>query len=372
MTAVLLIAAAAVCYAVKSPVYAADKNDGFVKEDGETFFYKNGKKVTGWLSYEGQRFYFYRSSSTGSGAFHTKGAMATGWQLIDGVKYYFYRSSSTESGLPHTKGDMATGWQKIDGYKYYFYRSTCDSHLKGEMAKGWQNIDGSRYYFFKTSKTYGRSGIMATDARNIDDRGCVFATDGKLLKTDMYGWYKVGGDYYFCDRKSGTMQFDTTVNCIRLGKDGKAAKDKYSEEKIPVMIRAREIIEKICDKDDSLKEKQWKCYEYVAKPPYLFKHHPLRKHRDKYACFTAVYANDILNAYGDQKKIGGECVAESAALGYLYNELDFGRVYLCDDSGHAWIEIDGRTWDPLFVEAKGKQWYNRKGYAYRALNKTEI
>ncbi|MBO4579496.1 MAG: hypothetical protein J5715_05035 [Clostridiales bacterium] len=403
MTAVLLIAVAAVCYLAVSPVSASESPAGFVKEDGETFFYKNGHKVTGWLSYEGSRFYFYRSSSTASGEKHTKGAMATGWQLIDGekfyffrsrktesgeehakgamatgwqmidgVKYYFYRSSSTGSGLSHTKGTLATGWQKIDGYKYYFYRSSDGSHLKGEMAKGWQTIEGSRYYFFKSAKTYGRSGIMATGARNIDDRGCVFAADGKLLKTDMYGWYKVNGDYYFCDRKSGKMVKDKTVNCIKIGKDGKAVKDKYSEEKIPVMIRAREIIGEICKKDDSIKEKQWKCYEYVAKPPYLFKHYPLKKYRDKYACFTAIYANNILNAYGDQDKIGGECVAESAALGYLYNELDFGTVYLCDDGGHAWIEIDGRTWDPLFVEAKGKQWYNRKGYAYRALNKTEI
>ena len=372
MTAVLLIAAAAVCYAAGSPVFADTTPEGFVRKDGDTFFYKNGKKVTGWLSYEGQRFYFFRSSSTGSGAKHTKGAMATGWQLIDGEKFYFFRSRKTSSGDEHSKGAMATGWQKIDGYKFYFFTSTKGSHVKGEMAKGWQTIEGNRYYFFKTAKTYGRSGIMATGARNIDDKGCVFAKDGKLLKTDMYGWYKVDGSYYFCDRKSGTMRKDKTVNCIKLGKDGKAPKDKYSEEKIPVMIRAREIIEEICDKGDSLKDKQWKCYEYVAKPPYLFKCYPLKKFRDKFACFTAIYANNILNAYGDQKTPGGDCVTESAALGYLYNELDFGTVYLCDDGGHAWIEIDGRTWDPLFVEAKGKQWYNRKGYAYRALNKTEI
>ena len=404
MTAVLLIAAAAVCFVFSSRVNAAENvKKGFVREDGETYYYKDGRKYTGWLSYEGQRFYFYRSSSTGSGQKHSKGAMATGWQLIDGekfyffrsgktgsglehskgamatgwqkidgVKYYFYRSSSTDSGQKHTKGALATGWQKIDGYKFYFFKSSVKGHVKGQMATGWQILEGKKYYFFKSDKTYGRSGIMATGARNIDSKGCIFDKSGKLLMTDMKGWYKVGGSYYFCDRKTGKLLRNATVNCIKIDEDAKAVMTDYAKEKIPVMIKARQIVEEICDEGDSLKDKQWKCYEYVAEPPYLFKCYPLKKYRDKFACFTAVYANNILNAYGDQKKIGGDCVTESAALGYLYNELDFGTVYFCDDSAHAWIEINGRTWDPLFVEAKGKKWYNRKGYAYAALNKTEI
>ncbi|MBP5655850.1 MAG: hypothetical protein J6X33_10110 [Clostridiales bacterium] len=356
--------------------YAGTVPDGFVSEGGKTYYYKDGVRVTGWVSYKGERFYFYRSSSTSSGISHSKGAMATGWQLIDGEKFYFYCSSKTLSGEPHTKGAMATGWQTIDGNRFYFYRSSKtasgDPHTRGAMATGWQTIDGEKFYFYKTAATYGRSGVMASGAVNIEEKGYVFAKTGKLLAKDMHGWYKVGGDYYFCDRKTGKLACNKTVNCIKIGEDGKAVMDKYAEEKIPVMIRARQIIEQICDKDDTLKDKQWKCYEYVAAPPYLFKCYPLKKYRDKFACYTAIYANNILNAYGDQKKIGGDCVTESAALGYLYNELDFGTVYLCDDGGHAWIMVGDRTWDPLFVEAKGKQWYNRKGYAYRFLNKTEI
>jgi len=376
-TAVLLTAAVAVCLSVAGTKVIADKiPDGFVTRGGQTYYYEDGAKVTGWVSYKGERFYFYRSKSTASGRSHTKGAMATGWQIIDGEKFYFYKSSRTGSGAPHTKGAMATGWQKIEGYKFYFYRSSKTAsgmpHTKGAMATGWQTIDGEKYYFVRSSADYGRSGVIATGAMNIEDKGYILSSQGKILMKDMYGWYKVGEDFYFCDRKTGKLIKNKTVNGIKLAKDGKAVMDKYAEEKIPVMIRARQIIEEICDKKDPLKTKQYKCYKYVAKPPYLMKHHPLRKQRDKYACFTAIYANDILNAYGDQKKIGGECVAESSALGYLYNELVFGQVYLCDDGGHAWIEIDGRTWDPLFVEAKGKAWYNRKGYAYRALNKTPI
>ena len=326
--AVLLSAAAAVCmFTSAGNVSAEETKSGFVRENGQTFFYKDGERVTGWVSHKGEKFYFYKSSSTSSGAKHTRGAMATGWQLIDGEKYYFYKSSKTLSGIPHTKGAMATGWQTIEGYKFYFYKSSrTDSgapHAKGAMAKGWQTIEGDRYYFFKSSKTCGRSGVMATGARNIEDKGCIFSGSGKLLKTDMHGWYKVGDDYYFCDRKTGTLARNKTVNCIKIGEDAKAVMDKYAEEKIPVMIRARQIVEQITDDKDSLKDKQWKCYKYVAKPPYLFKCYPLRKHRNKFACFTAIYANNILNAYGDQKKLGGDCVTESAALGYLYNELDF-------------------------------------------------
>ena len=53
---------------------------GWVKSNGEWYYYKNGKMVTSdWILYKGDHYYL--------GA---DGAMLTGWQRIEGIDYYFY------------------------------------------------------------------------------------------------------------------------------------------------------------------------------------------------------------------------------------------------------------------------------------------
>ncbi len=48
---------AAVSYEEEDPI-----PDGFHKKDGETFYYKDGKKVTGWVEDGGDKYYFYKLS----------------------------------------------------------------------------------------------------------------------------------------------------------------------------------------------------------------------------------------------------------------------------------------------------------------------
>ncbi|MBO4579498.1 MAG: hypothetical protein J5715_05045 [Clostridiales bacterium] len=404
--------------------------NGFVKDGGETFYYKDGKKVlgwvkdgsdkyyfyrsgkttggaahtkgamaTGWQTIDGERFYFYRSSKTTSGSAHNKGAMATGWQSIDGEKFYFYQSSKTTSGSAHSKGAMATGWQKIDDQKFFFYRSSKTAsgkaHTKGAMVTGWQTIDGEKYYFYKTAKTSSgkahrkgamatgwqtiskekyyfyksatstrKSGVMAKGGINISNKGYIFDETGKLVMSNMKGWYKVGEDYYYCDRKSGKLFKNDTANGIYLRNDGKAQLTDFAKEKIPVMIRSREIVAEITNKNDTLTQKKWKCYKYVAKFPYIYKDAPIGDHikAKDYACWDAHYANNILNAYGDQKTCGGECCAQSVALGYLFTELNFGTVTFNTSYTHGWIEVNGLCYDTLFIKSRGMDWWEMKHY----------
>ena len=376
-----------------------DVLNGFVKEGGETFYYRNGKKVTGWVEDSGDKYYFYKSSKSGSGNPHTKGAMATGWQNIDGAKFYFFKSAKTGGGTPHKKGAMATGWQLIEDQKFYFFKSsktaTGKAHAKGAMATGWQTIDGAKYYFYKSFKTASgkphrkgamakgwqtlskekyyfyksasgsrKSGTMATGAVNIDGKGCIFEESGKLLMKDKRGWYQVGEDYYYFDRTTGKIFKNDTANGIYLRIDGKAQLTDFAKEKIPVMIKSREIVSEICGKNDTLARKKWKCYKYVAQFPYIYKDAPIGDHiknRD-YACWDAHYANNVLNAYGDQRVRGGECSAQSAALGYLFTELNFGQVTFKTSYTHGWIEVNGLCYDALFIKARGMDWYEMKSY----------
>ena len=191
------------------------------------------------------------------------------------------------------------------------------------------------------------------------------ATDKLMISEGdikYYGWIFRGGKYYYYNKTTGIMQKGGTVVGITLNADGSAVMNEFARQKLPVIFKAKEIVNQICSPDDSLAVKMRKCYNYVADMPYMLKMFPVKNYKDTYACVDAVYANNLLNAYGDQSKCGGECVAEAAALGYLYDALGVPNVVLCSDTSHGWIKANGRYFDPLFVEAKGEQYYDATSY----------
>ena len=59
----------------------------------------------------------------------------------------------------------------------------------------------------------------------------------------------------------------------------------------------------------------------------------------------------------------GDCIADASAFAYLAKALGYKNVYICadgsrrDDNSHAWTEINGRVYDPLFAEAKSYSRY---------------
>ncbi|PGV53414.1 metallophosphoesterase [Bacillus sp. AFS037270] len=79
-------------------LYSSSQN-GWVKVNGQTFYFVNGAKQTGWQTISGSKYYF-----------GTDGVMRTGWQTIDGNTYYF----------GSTTGIMKTGTYTIDGVTYHF------------------------------------------------------------------------------------------------------------------------------------------------------------------------------------------------------------------------------------------------------------
>ena len=98
-------------------VLPSEKNSakvGWVKESNQWYYYKGGKKQTGWQKVDGT--WYYLNSS---------GVMQTGW-LKDRGTWYYLKSS----------GAMATGWEKVNGTWYYFNSS-------GAMQTGWQKVDGT-------------------------------------------------------------------------------------------------------------------------------------------------------------------------------------------------------------------------------------
>jgi len=238
----------------------------------------------------------------------------------------------------------------------YRYAKSTDSVLawwgtdeNGNAGHGYTGFAQSKYGVF-----VNENGKRITDTGLVKDENNWYnLRNGQLLG----GWSEIDGDYYFLDRTEWTMVFSATYNGITLDEYGVAEKTAYASEKVPVMMRARDIVYEICDDEDSLDVKERKCLNYIGQFPYYMKGIPIGDHMDEHACYDAYYANYVLNAYGDQTVVGGECSAQSVALGYLYTELDEGEVVFAHSKSHGWIEMNGYFWDALFARSKGDYWY---------------
>ena len=148
-------------------------------EGGKTYFYQNGKKVTGEKKISGYWYYFDPRNG---------GAMYTGWRQ-DGSKKYYY----------DTDGKLALGKKKISGYWYYFKND-------GNMYTGWRQ-DGSKRYYYDTDGrlTLGKKkisgfwyyfkndGNMHTGWRQDGSKRYYYDTNGKLI----LGKKKIGGYWYY-------------------------------------------------------------------------------------------------------------------------------------------------------------------------------
>ena len=185
-------------YYSAAEVQAAAKN-GFYTENGDTYYYKNGKKLKGWQTIDGKKYYFFST-----------GKQKTGWLTYQGNKYYFQSSSIPKNRYMVTgwrqdkagarryfdkNGVLATGWYTISGDRYYFNPTT------GVMKTGWKYVGKDRYYF--TS-----SGIMVKNKLYKDTKANVtryFGSDGKMVR----GWYSF---------TEGQRYFSSSVN--NLSKDG--------------------------------------------------------------------------------------------------------------------------------------------------------
>lgn len=122
---------------------ARKMKNGWIKEGGEWYFYKNGKKLTGWLEDNG--WYFLGND----------GAMVSSNMVNDKGNRYYMKAN----------GLMASNeWVKFkNGYRYF--------GKSGKMAKGWLKWKSNFYYLDK-------NGYMVTGSKKLT---CKFASDGKLV-----------------------------------------------------------------------------------------------------------------------------------------------------------------------------------------------
>ena len=160
---------------------------GWNTSGGETYYYKNGKKLTGWQVIDGGWYYFDKKS----------GAMLHDKWLYDGAWYFLDPDGRMKEGF-----DQIALGRSDDGW-YYFNEKHDGSY--GRMMTGWQYINGTWYYFNKAGKW--PQGKMVANAWLYDAKVWYFmGPDGKMYEglTRIDLGRSDDGLYYFSEAHDGT------------------------------------------------------------------------------------------------------------------------------------------------------------------------
>ena len=147
---------------------------GFRTVGGQTFYYKKGKKVKGWVTVKGKKYFLNRKT----------GALYNGWMKSSkGRRRYFDQKT----------GAMYTGFNKIAGQYYYFNKKT------GFTVSGFVKFGTNFYRYFDTRKYTMATGWMT----NSKNQKWYFGSDGKMYR----GLKKIGSYKYYFDGKTGAAKY---------------------------------------------------------------------------------------------------------------------------------------------------------------------
>lgn len=222
---------------------AQSLRSGWVQKNGNTYFYENGSKLTGWQNINGRVFYFLQTGDD-----QRKGKMLKGFQSIGGRTYYF-----KQTGASGVKGALFTGIQKINGQTYmfrdtgdygdfgemltgfqeyngntYYLKQTGAAGTKGKMFTGFQTIGGKTYYFKQTG-TRGVKGMMFTGFKKIGGKFFYFVPEGEIGTRGvmLIGWRNIGGETYYFKQSGapGVRGYMFTGTCTISGVKYKFASD---------------------------------------------------------------------------------------------------------------------------------------------------
>lgn len=205
---------------------------------------------------------------------------------------------------------------------------------------GWRTVKGKKYYY--------KNGIYLTGLQKIKSRYYYFDKKGRLKTTNI---------------KSGGWTYYTTLKGVVDGK--KKGKTYYtmSGKKLTgskkadyqTKLRARSVARQITNDKMSLSQKRLACFNWVKNHPYM--------HWRNFSMTSG-----WMSAYADDHFLRGRgnCISDACAFAYLAQAIGYSKVYICLDekrateSTHAWCELDGRAYDPLFASSYGM------GRAYNA------
>jgi len=204
-------------------------NTGWRTINGKTYYYINGKAVTGERQIDGHWYYFDANGIMQTGFvnlgykivyYNYNGWMLYGEHQLNGYWYYFDTGTGAmQTGfvnLGHkivyynAKGQMQYGEHQLNGYWYYFDTGTGAMQsgfvnlghkivyydTKGQMQYGEHQLNGYWYYFDTGT------GAMQTGFVNLGHKIVYYNAKGQM----QYGEHQLNGYWYYFDTGTGAMQ----------------------------------------------------------------------------------------------------------------------------------------------------------------------
>ena len=172
--------------------------------EGEYYFNKLGRMVTGWKKINNEIYYFAPKDGTYNGEKYKVGQRLKGFQYLrkptakendkKTYRYFFNEHGVAQidtwiNNYYHSdkNGRIVTGWYKIGCDMYYFAPKTGvyngKKYKEGYVISGWQKIDGKWYYF-------NEYGTMQTGWQDIkwkgEERTFYFKENGICIGKDEY------------------------------------------------------------------------------------------------------------------------------------------------------------------------------------------
>ncbi len=260
--------------------------------------------------------------------------------LKKGIKYYSYPSKKTKKLSKETlyiNGKLYTGYYLNQKNKMYRVKKGIPVLAIGMMGKG------TKYYNYKLKKTQ----TLSQETLYVD--GIVY--NGYYLSSDNKMYLLSNGAYTPVNTALGarTAYYSCVENRMVALPAAKAyvygkAVESLTPAGVVTFQKAQAVVQTITAPTDSPADKLYKCYLWMEKFPYMQYRTMVEGLNISPDDWDVIFADDIFDANA------GCCVSLSCAFAYMAKACGFESVTICSDTKHAWVDIDGRLYDPLFAK----------------------
>ncbi len=311
---------------IKYYSYPSKKTKKLSKET----LYVNGKIYSGYYMNKKNHMYHVKKGTL---------TLKTGI-LKKGVKYYSYPLKKTKKLSKETlyiNGKLYTGYYLNQKNKMYRVKKGIPVLAIGMMGKG------TKYYNYKLKKTQ----TLSQETLYVD--GIVY--NGYYLGSDNKMYLLSNGTYTPVNTAlgAGTAYYSCVENRMVALPAAKAyvygkAVESLTPAGVVTFQKAQAVVQTITAPTDSPADKLYKCYLWMEKFPYMQYRTMAEGLNISPDDWDVIFADDIFDANA------GCCVSLSCAFAYMAKACGFESVTICSDTKHAWVDIDGRLYDPLFAK----------------------
>lgn len=317
---------------------------GTVKKGTEYYSYKESRnrKLTKQTLYVKGKVYSGYYMDSKNKMYHVKKGTCTlkTGTVKKGTGYYSYKAKKNRKLSKQTlyvKGKVYTGYYMDSKNKMHYVEQGNCTLLTGTVQ------GGTGYYSYSEKKDC----VLPSQTLYVD--GAVY--NGYYLGADNRMYFLSNGTYTPVDTvlNMGTAYYSCNENrvlalpCDKLYLDGKAV-ESLTPNGVAVFQKARAVVQSVSNPADSKEDKLYKCYLWIKKCPYIQYRTTMDAINADPVDWDATFANDIFDSGA------GCCVSLSCAFAYMAKACGFERVTICSDTKHAWVDIDGRLYDPLFAK----------------------